>query len=168
MKKLYLECNMGAAGDMIMGALLELLPERDLFFQRMRGLGLPGVSIDAESMTKCGILGTKMRIRVGGVEEIHADDFFASNPNAHTHSHENAQEHEHEHGHSHEHAHNHDHEHDHAHYGYQDICGIIRDLDLAENVREHALEVYRLIAEAESAVHGTPRRCDPFSRGRFL
>ena len=25
MKTLYLECNMGAAGDMLMGALLELL-----------------------------------------------------------------------------------------------------------------------------------------------
>ena len=30
--KLYLECNMGAAGDMLMGALLELLPDKELFF----------------------------------------------------------------------------------------------------------------------------------------
>ena len=27
MKTLFMECNMGAAGDMLMGALFELLPE---------------------------------------------------------------------------------------------------------------------------------------------
>ena len=27
MKTLFIECNMGAAGDMLMGALYELLPE---------------------------------------------------------------------------------------------------------------------------------------------
>ncbi|MBQ8111463.1 MAG: DUF111 family protein, partial [Clostridia bacterium] len=31
MRTLYIECNMGAAGDMLMGALLELLPEPDAF-----------------------------------------------------------------------------------------------------------------------------------------
>lgn len=31
MKTLYLECHMGAAGDMLMGALLELLPDPDAF-----------------------------------------------------------------------------------------------------------------------------------------
>ncbi|MCB0884975.1 MAG: DUF111 family protein, partial [Propionibacteriaceae bacterium] len=50
---------MGAAGDMLTAALLELLPQRRAeFLQVMNGLGLPGVSVTAESSVKCGITGT--------------------------------------------------------------------------------------------------------------
>ena len=43
MKTLYLECNMGAAGDMLMAALYELLPQtqKDAFLDTMNRL-LPG------------------------------------------------------------------------------------------------------------------------------
>ena len=186
MRKLYLECNMGAAGDMLMGALLELLPDRELYLQRMRSLGLPGVTIDWDPMTKCGITGTKMRIRVGGVEEtsvdVYPDDTDASaagHGHDHGHPHVHSDGHEHGHGHTHVHeqpyehdAHGHEHAHKHVqsetagtdehggnahrHYGYGDICGIIRGLELAENIKAHALAVYSLIAEAEAAVHGVP------------
>jgi NCAIR mutase (PurE)-related protein len=37
--RLYLECNMGAAGDMLMGALLDSCPTGKLFLQRMRDSG---------------------------------------------------------------------------------------------------------------------------------
>ena len=45
MKTLYLECGMGAAGDMLMAALYELLSEeqKKAFLDTMNGLGLPGV-----------------------------------------------------------------------------------------------------------------------------
>ncbi len=149
--KLYLECNMGAAGDMLMGALVELLPDRELFFERMRNLGLPGVEITCERVTKCGITGTKVHVLVGGVEELPAGD------GEHTHIvHDHEHEHEHVHIHEHEHVHIHepDHDHEHGHYTYNDIRELISGLDLAENVKAEALEVYKLIGEAESAVHG--------------
>ncbi len=148
--KLYLECNMGAAGDMIMAALLELLPDRDLFLQRMRGLGLPGVQIDCDKTTKCGISGTKMRIRIGGVEEGSLDVTMAG---GHDHTHD---AHTGEHAHTHENAAQNEHSHEHLHYSYQDICSLIENLDLAENVKKEALSVYKLLGEAESAVHGVP------------
>ena len=35
MKTLYIQCNMGCAGDMLMSALSELLPNKDEFFKKL-------------------------------------------------------------------------------------------------------------------------------------
>ena len=43
MKTLYLECKMGAAGDMLLGALLELMPDPEKTLAQLNGLGIPGV-----------------------------------------------------------------------------------------------------------------------------
>ncbi|MCE5236331.1 MAG: nickel pincer cofactor biosynthesis protein LarC [Eubacteriales bacterium] len=68
MKTLYFECNMGAAGDMLMAALLELLPQKEAFLNRMNGL-ISGVTVAAEPSEKCGILGTHVHVSVHGEEE---------------------------------------------------------------------------------------------------
>ena len=73
MKTLYLECNMGAAGDMLMSALLELHPNPQQFLQRMNGLGLPGVTLAAGPSVKCGITGTHISVTVHGEEEQSVD-----------------------------------------------------------------------------------------------
>ena len=70
MRTLYLECAMGAAGDMLMAALYELCPERDRFLRDMNQL-LPGVSLEPERVTRQGIAGTHMRVRIHGHEEGH-------------------------------------------------------------------------------------------------
>ena len=46
MKTLYIECKMGAAGDMLMSALYELLDDRQQFLDTMNSLGLPGVHLE--------------------------------------------------------------------------------------------------------------------------
>ena len=69
MKTLYIDCGMGAAGDMLTAALLELLPDREDFLQKLNGLGIPGVTFIAERSTKCGINGTHIRVAVHGTEE---------------------------------------------------------------------------------------------------
>lgn len=79
MKTIYLDCAMGAAGDMLLGALYELLPDREGFLSRLEALGLPGVEFLPEPSKKCGILGTHMRVLVHGHEEGH--------DHPHTHSH---------------------------------------------------------------------------------
>ena len=75
MKTLYLECKMGAAGDMLMAALYELLDEsqRKAFLHTMNGLGLPGVEVAPVAAKTSGIAGTHMRVTVHGQEE-HAHD----------------------------------------------------------------------------------------------
>ena len=46
MKNLYIDCSMGAAGDMLMAALLELIPDREGFLSKMNALGIPGQSLN--------------------------------------------------------------------------------------------------------------------------
>ncbi len=60
---------MGAAGDMLMAALLELLPDPETFLHTMNHLGLPGVQAAAEKSVKCGISGTHVTVTVHGQEE---------------------------------------------------------------------------------------------------
>ena len=69
MRTLYLDCGMGAAGDMLTAALLELLPDRDAFVEELNTLSIPGVSFSAEKCEKCGILGAHMAVTVYGEEE---------------------------------------------------------------------------------------------------
>ena len=146
MKTLYIDCGMGAAGDMLTAALLELLPDPDGFVERLNALGIPGVEIRREPAVKCGITGTKMTVLVNGVEEGSAP---------HKHSHEHG--HHHEHGHEHDHPHGHHHEHGHTHSSVADIEHIVRGhLDLPIKVQDDIMSVYGLIADAESKAHGMP------------
>lgn len=69
MRTLYLDCGMGAAGDMLTAALLELMPNQDAFVEELNGLGIPGIRFTAEKCEKCGIFGTHMKVTVLGEEE---------------------------------------------------------------------------------------------------
>ncbi len=157
MKTLYIDCAMGAAGDMLTAALLELLPDPKAFVDELNGLGIPGVVYSAEPSEKCGIRGTHMTVKVNGEEEESLD--------VHEHEHhDHDHDHEHHHDHDHDHEHHHDHEHEHSHGGHthshsglHDIEHIVRDhLALPDKVKDDVMAVYGLIAEAESRVHGTP------------
>lgn len=82
MKILYLQCQMGAAGDMLLSALYELLEDKAGFLAALNRLGLPGVSYEATSASSGGISGTRMRVTVHGAEE----DDHAAHPHSHTHA----------------------------------------------------------------------------------
>ena len=165
MKTLYLECAMGAAGDMLMAALTELLPDGDAFIKELNALALPGVVIERESAVKCGITGTHMRVYVHGEEEEH-HHHHEHHGHDHHHDHGHCHEHDHEH-HDHDHCHDHDHhEHDHEHHhhghghhhhaGMPEISAIIEGLPVSDRVKADAKAVYDLIAAAESKAHGRP------------
>ena len=70
MRTLYLECNMGASGDMLMGALYELLSdsEKDIFIKNMNSLFPEDIMLHAAPSQKCGIWGTKMNVVILGQE----------------------------------------------------------------------------------------------------
>jgi len=69
MKTLYFECNMGAAGDMLTAALLELHDNPQGFLNKLNGIGIPNVLVKTESSVKCGITGTHITVTVNGKEE---------------------------------------------------------------------------------------------------
>ena len=154
MKTLYIECAMGAAGDMLTAALLELLPDKAAFIEKLNGLNLPGVAFAAEPSVKCGVTGTHMRVTVHGEEEISED--VHDHEHEHEHHHDHEHDHDHEHEHDHEHDHDHDHHHHHHHTSLADIAAIIDGLAVDDAVKADAKAVYRLIAQAEGQVHGHP------------
>ena len=155
MKILYLECNMGAAGDMLMAALYELLeePEKALFLETMNRI-LPGVTVTPRRAVTCGISGTHMDVRVHGhAEHSHDAALGHSHDTVHETAHDEAH-HGHEHDHSHGHVHQHEHHHHHA--APADIAAILERLDVPEPVRANAQAVYGRIAQAEAQAHGMP------------
>ncbi len=139
-KLLYIDCGMGAAGDMLTAALLELTPEPEKFAAKLNALGIPGVEYRAIPCVKCGIKGTRMEVLVRGEEECCGDH----------------RAHEHGHGEAHAHSHEHAHEEHHHHAGMAEIEAIFAALDMPAEAKADALAVYKIIAEAESAVHGLP------------
>ena len=119
MKILYLDCGMGAAGDMLTASLLELFENPQAVLAELNGLGIPGVQFLAEKSVKCGVTGTHVRVLVAGEEEA------ARN-------------------------------HHHHHSGMADIAHIVGHLHVSEKIRKQILDLYELIAQAESVVHGVP------------
>lgn len=127
MKLLYLDCFMGAAGDMLMGALVSLLPEPESFAAHMNALLGGRAQLTCARDEKCGISGLHVTVTVNGAEE---------------------DEHAHEHG---QHGH-----HVHHHTSVGEICSMIDGLEVPAKVKSDAKSVFSLIAEAEGRVHGKP------------
>ena len=148
MKTLYIECNMGAAGDMLLASLAELTGDVKACEDELNSLGIPDVTYKFEKSVKCGIEGTHAHVVVSGVEE----DEHMHDHHHEEHHHEHVHE---EHAHTHEHGHEH-HEHHHHHTHMSDIGNIIGGLNVSDKVKADALAVYSLIAEAESKAHGKP------------
>lgn len=169
MKTLYLECKMGAAGDMLMSALYELLPDPASFLHIMNHLH-EGISVSMEKKDTCDIRGTHAVVDIGGEVE-NAEDLPCGCLHRHTELHVHAQEkaptaahnhvHEQDHDHPHDHAQDHDHPHDHESHPHHhttpaDIRRILDHLPVPEEVRAHVSAVYDRIAQAESKAHGVP------------
>lgn len=133
MRTLYIDCSMGAAGDMLSAALYELIDNKEEYINKINSIGLDNVKVSAANSVKCGITGTHMSVLVDGVEEEAGDvhhEHHHSHEHGHDYDHEHYEhEHEHEHGyhkhddHNHEHKHGHDehdYDHEHGHHEHDD------------------------------------------------
>ena len=119
MRTLYLECNAGASGDMMLGALTALLDDPNELKPMLESAGIPGIRVEIEKGETFSISGTRVRILVDGEEE----------------------------GHGHHHHH---------HRSLSNVTDIIKGLNVSDWVKDNAVAVYLLIADAEAEAHGEP------------
>ena len=141
MKTLYIDCSMGAAGDMLAAALLELMPDADAALAQLNAFGIHGVVYARERMAKCGIMGTHLSVKVHGEEEGeqeigNREEGRGKSEGGHRHDREM-------HGH-------------HEHKSLAHILHHVGHLALPEKVKGDVAAVYQLLADAESRAHGRP------------
>ncbi len=131
MKQLYWNCAMGAAGDMLAASLLAIQDDKDAALHALNTLGIPGVTFTMEPQQSGGICGLHLHVIIGDKEEL---------PGAFVHHHD----------------HDHHHHHTHTHTTLPDILHLIDHLHASDSVKTHMREIYALLADAESTVHGQP------------
>ncbi len=138
MKTLYLECNMGASGDMLLGALLGLQSDPEQSLSQMNSMGLPGVRFVMEPGQTHGIAGIHIHVWIGDVEEQTMDinlaepDAISDTDVAFVDSRSDGRN----------------------RITKDDIVSIVRSLQTSDRVRDKILNTYQLITAAESEVHG--------------
>ena len=114
MKTLYIECNMGVSGDMVVGALLDLLDDsqRQDAVAVVKSLAINGADINVKKSQKMGITGTKFDVIISSHSQ-------------------------------------------HCHRTMDEIMALIDGYTaIDEKTKADAKKIYRLIAKAESEVHG--------------
>jgi uncharacterized protein (TIGR00299 family) protein len=148
----HLDCSSGIAGDMFLGACLDLGMPLEVLADVVNRLGLPGVSVEGRPASRGGFTGIRFRVLSEG-KPIEGPD-----PEEHHHHHHHDHDHDHEHHHPH---HHHDHGNEHGHHhghtrGLAEIRELILGSSLSEPVKERALRLFQRLGEAEAKAHGMP------------
>lgn len=121
MKSLYLECNAGISGDMLVAALLDLGADKEALDKALQSIPAKGFEYKISRVSKAGVDCCDFDVILDEEHANHDHDmaFLHGNGDAVVYSHEH--EHHHDHEHEHEHEHHHDHEHDHHHHHADDV-----------------------------------------------
>jgi uncharacterized protein (TIGR00299 family) protein len=129
MRIAYFDCPSGAAGDMIMGALVDAGVPFEALRDELAKLHLPGWSLERREVMK-------------GV-------FRATKVDVHVHDHDHAGD-----AAGHSHAQGHD-RHEHPDRNLHSILDLITASDLPAAVKANASRIFTRLGEAEARVHGT-------------
>lgn len=177
-KALYIEAFSGISGNMLLGALIDLGADAAYIEAELKKMNLGEYELINTRADKCGINAAYFNVKIPGVteaaeaEEAHLHehhDGHHCHHHAHgcegeEHHHHHHEEHHccHQHGHTAEEAHEHQcchaHEagahHHHEHRNFNDIKTIIENSDLSTNIKDKAVNVFRMLGLAEAKVHG--------------
>lgn len=151
---LYLECNSGISGDMLVAALLDLGADRKVLDEALKSIPIEGFTYEISTVKKAGIACCDFNVILDKEHENHDHDMEYLHSNFITHD-----KHHHEHtNHAHVgHEHIHEHKHHHEHRGLGEIVNIINAAKLTERARKLALNIFDVIAEAEAKAHAVSK-----------
>lgn len=178
-KALYIEAFSGISGNMLLGALIDLGADASYIEAELKKMNLGEYELINARADKCGINAAYFNVKIPGVteaaeaEEAHLHEHHDGHHCHHhdhgcegeEHHHHHHEEHHccHQHGHTAEEAHEHHcchaheagaHHHHHEHRNFNDIKTIIENSDLSTNIKDKAVNVFRMLGLAEAKVHG--------------
>ena len=132
MKRLFLDCQMGIAGDMLTATLLGLVDDPEIWIKRLNQIGIPDVTYILIPKEDKGLQGYRVAVTINGIEESeHGEiDMHEEYSDYHIHSEY------HVHG-----------------RGLQGVTDIINSLSISDTCKQNAINVYQLVAQAEAKVH---------------
>ncbi len=138
-KTLYLDCQAGIAGDMLVAALLDLggKPALERLTQMLEKLSLEGFSVSVTRVKKAGIDCCDFDVKLDAAHENHDHDMAYLHGLGDT-------------------SHDHDHDHHHAHRGLAQVEQVIDAASLSDRARGLARDAFRILARAEAKAHGLP------------
>ncbi|WP_254279036.1 nickel pincer cofactor biosynthesis protein LarC [Haloarcula marina] len=147
MRTLAFDGRMGAAGDMLLGALLAAGADRSVLDPVEEALD---VAYAVSTVDRNGVSATRVEVLLRDADDGAHDDDHVHHETDHEHSHGDE---------SHDHSHDHDgHTHAEGHgpqRTYAEVVELVEDMDLPDAVEVDALAIFELLGEAEAAVHGT-------------
>ena len=149
-KTLYIDCFSGIAGDMFLGACLDLGLPFEALREALGSLAIDHGTIKSERVLRAGVSATKFTLVEPALDARQPTSIHAAA------DHVRAAERHHR-AHAHEHGHDH-HTHDSAggHHRLEDIEGYIDRSALSAAARARAAGLFRRLAEAEAAIHQMP------------
>jgi len=147
---LYFDCFAGAAGDMIVGAMLDAGLPFDELQRALGSLAVEGWEVSMDRVIKGGLTATKFRVLASGASgdfdvapgavNVASGDVNVVSGFSRTHTH----------------THPHGHPSPEGHHSLQDIEAAIGRSALSASGKARAVSMFRRLAEAEAAIHGMP------------
>ena len=164
--RLHFDCFSGLAGDMFLGACLDLGLPFEALEDAVARLGLEGVTLERREAERCGIRGIRFRVLLDGrrsrgpIPEEAQSARLRGPPGTRVHTSTVSitahAEHSHEHSHA-GHAHG-------EHRPLSEIRRVLAQSALAPAVRERSLGLFSRLAEAEARIHRGADRRGPLPR----
>ncbi|MDE6903672.1 MAG: nickel pincer cofactor biosynthesis protein LarC [Lachnospiraceae bacterium] len=132
-KKLYLDCQSGISGDMLVGALLDLGASEKILKDTLASLPLEGFEIEINRVEKAGLNACDFLVKLDAAYENHDHDM--------NYLHGEGEKEE--------------HHYPHMHRGFPEVVSIIQSGKLTKRAKELAVKIFKILGEAEAKAHGT-------------
>ena len=126
MKILYFDCSSGICGNMVLGALLDIIGDDNYLIEELKKVNADGYKIEISKKDRNGISGKYVDVIVDGEDEYGVVHHLTS------------------------------HSHHHEHRNLEMVNSLIDNSKLNAKVKDLAKRIFLRVAKAEAKVHGKP------------